>query len=279
MMKVTSVITKKEHEEIRNQSGVTLLLSTLILSAISAVAFSVASITLIEVRTSQDVLRTDISYYNVQGVAEDGIFIFKRQVNASKADFGTLNSGDTCSSFSSLVEGPMYPSVTTRTRRCLFNAEHIIRERIPASSNTFETAKRFYIYDPSKLTPGDQNAGFSKLVISNTSDASLNLYICRLDTLCDETVSGFMFGTPTTLLGSVTKTYNLSPDVVDKSRDSYEIIIKYNGGTGDGEVELQTFGPNDAIPKGLPYLNKEGLEIESTRGNLTRRVQVLVPTQ
>lgn len=261
----------------KNEKGVTLLLSVLLLSAITAVAFSVSTLTLIETRTSNDVARTDISYYHDQGLAEDAIFVFKRQISSSKTNYGTLVSGQSCSNYSTTVQGPSYPSVTNKTRRCLFNTEHIIKESLPTSASSYADAKKFFLYDPSQLTPGSQNSGFAEVRIDNLGAASITVYLCRLDTICDETLGGFSAGTPTTIGGGSARVLTLI--TAEPNRDSYELAIKNNSLAQAGEVQLTTYGPDSTTPKGLPYLNKEGLEIEATRGSLTRRVQVLVPTQ
>lgn len=256
----------------RDESGVTLLLSVLILSAITAVAFSVATIMLVEVRTSADVARTDTAYYNDQGIVEEAIFAFKRKVTTVKDNFGTLVSGQNCSNFASLMQGPLYPSVTNKTRRCLFNAEHIVKETIPLSANSYETSKKFFLYNPSYLTPGNQPGGYAKVRLNNLGNASLTIYICKLDIICDEVLGGFTSG-PTTIGGFGVREFSVSPNY------SYELAVQNNSSSAEGLLQIETYGPDNVTPKGLPYLNKEGVEIESTRGGLTRRVQVLVPTQ
>ncbi len=82
------------------QAGVTLLLAILVMSAVTAIAFSVATIVLVEIRASGDVLRTEPALYTVQGVTEQAFYSFKRFVPTSQMDiincvpasFCTLNN-------------------------------------------------------------------------------------------------------------------------------------------------------------------------------------------
>ncbi len=263
----------------RGESGVTLLLSVLILSAITAVAFSVATIMLVEVRTSADVARTDTAYYNDQGIVEEAIFAFKRKVTTVKDNFGTLVSGQNCSNFASLMQGPSYPSVTNKTRRCLFNAEHIVKETIPvppsgSNLHPYYNSKKIFLYNPSYLTPGNQPGGYKRITFNNLGTTPLTIYVCRLDIICDPEASTDGFALTLSLNGSGYRDFD---NILNPSQ-SYEIAIQNNGSV-EGVLEIGTYGPDKITPKGLPYLNKEGVEIESTRGGLTRRVQVLVPTQ
>ncbi len=69
-----------------SQDGVTLLLAVLILAAITAIAFSLAAIITIEIRSSGDVLRTEPALYAVQAVTEEALFKYKREVTDADLD-------------------------------------------------------------------------------------------------------------------------------------------------------------------------------------------------
>lgn len=66
---------------INKQAGISLLLSVLILAAITAVTFSLVTIVLVEIRASGDVLRTEPALYAALGVSEEAMFEYKRYVN------------------------------------------------------------------------------------------------------------------------------------------------------------------------------------------------------
>lgn len=61
-----------------NQAGVSLLLAVLILAAVTAVAFSVATIIFIEIRSSGDSLRSEPNLYATLGLTEEALFQYKR---------------------------------------------------------------------------------------------------------------------------------------------------------------------------------------------------------
>jgi hypothetical protein len=89
-----------------NQAGVTLLLAILVLAAITAIAFSLAAIVTIEIRSSGDVLRTEPALYAVQGVTEEAFFKYTRSVPNSALDIAANDpAGETngCTSTSSNV--------------------------------------------------------------------------------------------------------------------------------------------------------------------------------
>ncbi len=69
-----------------NQAGISLMLAVLVLAAITAVAFSLATIVFIEIRSSGDVLRTEPSLYATLGVTEEALFQYKRGVNSGIFD-------------------------------------------------------------------------------------------------------------------------------------------------------------------------------------------------
>src|SRR3989338_7787337 len=62
------------------QAGVTLLLALLVLSAILAIRFSLATILLTEVKSSGDLIRTEPAFYAAEGITEEALYKIKRQV-------------------------------------------------------------------------------------------------------------------------------------------------------------------------------------------------------
>ena len=82
-----------------SQSGVALMLSVLVLAAITAIAFSLATIVFIELRSSRDVLRSEPALYATLGVTEEALFQYKRFVPSDMMDVTTCfpsKSGEVC---------------------------------------------------------------------------------------------------------------------------------------------------------------------------------------
>ena len=70
----------KKHN-LDSQAGVSLMLSVLVLAAITAISFSLATIVFIELRASGDVARSEPSLYATLGITEEALFQYKRFVN------------------------------------------------------------------------------------------------------------------------------------------------------------------------------------------------------
>ncbi len=69
-----------------SQSGVALMMSVLILAAITAIAFSLTTIVFIELRAARDVVKSEPALYATLGVSEEALFQFKRFVDSSEMD-------------------------------------------------------------------------------------------------------------------------------------------------------------------------------------------------
>lgn len=266
-----------------SQAGVTLFLSILVLSAITAIAFSVAAVTFVEVATSGDVQRTEPSYYSDQGITEEAIYSLKRRVNGpdgvptpvpappSPLYFG-LKTVPCAPDFVQYTSPS--PSIQSFTKLCGIATQYNIEVRILPSASSYGNARRFYLYDPTNYGIGGGGYGSVSIVnVSPNTNVTVRAYLCRLDEECNA-------GSP-----SVDIPANSSHEFPGLQGDtfSYELAImnlsiSQTGAAQDAYVKIQTYDTN-GIGKGLPYLNKEAVEIQSTRSGITRRVQVLVPTQ
>lgn len=73
------------------QSGVALMLSVLVLAAITAITFSLSTIVFIELRASRDVLKSEPALYATLGVTEEALFQYKRFVPPEMMDVTTCS--------------------------------------------------------------------------------------------------------------------------------------------------------------------------------------------
>lgn len=259
------------------QSGVTLLLSMLVLSSIASVAFSLAAVTFIEVRTSGDVQRTEPVYYSDQGIAEEAIFALKRDVS-------TVNFGSNCDTNFISYPAPD-PSITSETKICNISAQSSVEVIIPASASSYAASRRFYLFDPSNGGTGP--GGYSRITITNTSkyNVPIRVYICRLDRECTSPGAGTepWVAAGDDIAQGASRTYQTP--VIDGDSYSYEVSIINLTTVNLPQVpqdlfaKIDTFAADGVTPKGLPYLNKQAVQIQSTKASLTRRVEVLIPTQ
>lgn len=260
------------------QAGITLLLSMLLLAAITTIAFSLAAVGYAEIATSTDLLHTEPILYSSIGAAEEATFGLKRNEP-------TLISalGSNCDANFTQFRGAQ-TSISNNTKLCNVNPSNDIEVEVPITTNDnsgYRLARRLYLYDPEKSTVGASGYKFIKFKKTSSSSASdIRIYICQLDYDClgPWDASGF---TNNFYQTNVSLAYGVDlPEITLNTASgccSYEVIIM-NLGSQPGYVEVTTYD-KDHANKGLPYLNKKGVEIQSTSGRLIRRLRVLVPVQ
>src|SRR6185295_13635472 len=82
-MKITLMVkknTQNKYSASINQEGVTLLLAILILASVLAISFSLTTILFVEIRSSNDLIKTEGALYGATGVGEEAFFNLARQV-------------------------------------------------------------------------------------------------------------------------------------------------------------------------------------------------------
>lgn len=244
-----------------SQSGITLLLSVLLLSAITTIAFSLAAVGFAEIATSNDLSRTEPILYYSLGLAEEGAYGVKRGVSSIKTALGTE-----CSTSFNPFTLDAGNATNTQTKICNVSPNNDIEVIVP--TNTFNSSVRLYIYEPSNSGTG--SSGYTDVTFKKTSNNSglVRMYMCPLSVECvDPNISPNGWLNP----AGVLLDYNTDVNI-NLAGNSYEVVL-VNSGSALEYVEVIT------EPKGLPYLNKEGIEIQSSFGRLIRRLRVLVPTQ
>ena len=249
-----------------------MLLAILILSAMMAISFSLATIMFVQIRSSGDLLRSEGSLYGASAVSEEVLFSLKRSVTISNYDSPAANA------------------VATSTLRSL--NDNIIQVMVPpagAGGNAFATASVHYpIYNSSNPTGG---SGYGKLKITylNTgSTGSLSVYMCQFD----PTVS---YGTdPCTDPGNSqywlsarpggdilspnqayqTLTYDSSKNFTSTMQQ--ELILANSSGNNI-YVQIESFASDGATRLGLPIFGQQVVDITSTTAGVTRKLRVSVP--
>lgn len=247
-----------------DQRGVTLLLSVLLLSAITTIAFSLAVVGFAEITTSNDLFQTEPIFYYSLGVAEEGTYALKRGVAAVKSSLGS----ECDTNFVNYTVGTG-SNVSSKTKVCNFNSNTNVEVAVP--QNNYNSAVRLYAYDPN--ANNTSSSGYTSLTFRKTSNngGSVQLYICPLSVDCaDPTppsnqITGWSPAGTTLAYGA--PAYSAPSPTVPS-----EIVL------------INSTGPKEYVevvsaPKGLPYLSKEAIEIQSAYGRLIRRLRVLVPLQ
>lgn len=242
-----------------SQAGVTLLLSVLLLTSITTITFSLAAVGFAELSTTDDLSNTEPIFYATLGVAEEATFMVKRKVDQvfpAQVNLGDCNT-NTWAGFATADA-----SVQSQVKACSVSPQNQVEFHIPLSHNDEGNATKLYLYDPSNAGAGD--GGYNEIVLENTSELEKIFYkVCDFEDAC-----------PTE--GSLAPNDPAQPLSIGlDTTKSYEVSLWRS-------VDFPTTGAFVQVttqPIGLPYLNKKSVEIQSTAGRLTRRVQVLIPTQ
>jgi hypothetical protein len=277
-----------------SQSGVTLLLAILILAAILAISFSLASILLIETKSSSDLLKTEGSLYGATGVGEQALFNLKR--GACSSNSPSCYTGQ----FNNSVVLQSAPSIVT-------NSNPIFTDKVLPGTNITNTPNK---YDFCNVSSGSSGCNFGKVTVnyittnSGTTD-QLSVYLCQWDpngtvgasgtypTLPCSTVNSYgqsqnywlppvssgQCGTTqqpdgSAQLNSLTvncATWNLNPSL------QQELIFTNPNGQNNIYFSVATFASDNVTPQGLPYVGKTAIDIGTSNGDVGRKIQVVAP--
>ncbi len=247
-------------DKIRNrQHGITLMLSIMILAAITAIAFSLATIVFIEIRSAGDVLRTEPALYATQGVTEEALFKYKRYVQdnllsvvgCSPSWFNICNLNSV--SLSS-------PSPTAR----VFDTSPRIDTIFPSSTN------QYLFIDPA--APNSFVQAYSHIGVSyfnNGFNGQLEVIINKYDSTGLKTNI-----TDTTLLPGGYTSYNpLSGD------GQYELVLKNlsSGGSIIASLEGTDVIATNANHNTIPLVGRQVLDITASYLGITRKYTVNIP--
>ncbi len=261
-----------------SQTGVTLLLSIIVLASITAISFSIATIMLVEIRTSGDLLKTEPAISAAEALGEEALFKIKRNLSSYTYSTQVGNA-----------------SVSTPTES--FYNDPVQQDKVLASSYSFaNTTNHYTIYDPLDILGG---SGYSKLrltYIDTGNSSNLSAYICQYDPL-NSTIDGDI--TPVCSDPSVSNSYwllggnnvTITPltDLpnrewnLDPSKQQ-ELILINSGGSGTIYVQIETFVPDSLAdadtlpdPKGIAFFGERAVEITGNAPGVARKVRILVP--
>lgn len=260
------------------QSGVTLLLATLVLSAIAAISFSLAAITFVEIQVSNDLSKTEPALYAVTALTEQAIFQVKRAVpimpsDQSYIDFGACSGTNCTTTNPTAINGVALKAFGLSA----ISPSNNVTDVVKSSSNSLSSTKNIYtLYDASAPYVGSPS-GYSQVIITyvstNPSGTSINSYLCESSQDCLGT--GAWTSGPFGLnAASTSRTFNLDP------AKAYQLYLVNTSGLSakDVTVNIQSFGPGN-VSKGLPYFGKQSVQISASFQGLTRKYQIFVPNQ
>ncbi len=256
--------TNKQHKLVKHgapdQKGVTLLLAILILSSVMAISFSLATILLVEVRTSGDLARTEPALYGAHAVTEEALFKIKRRANNSQ--FPT---------YSNTVS---YIALNNTSQDY---ADPIQQIKIPPNRTL-----RYSLHDPNNMGgPSNYNKVKLTYLVSGSSSSGITVWICELDPANppsdpNNTCQNLSTGNPVMIVkGSLlrpsmsTLTTNLNPNYQQE-------IILVNSESDYQYVKMETWDSGNN-PKGVPYFAEKAVDINANNSGVSRKVRVIVP--
>lgn len=259
----------------QRQKGVTLLLGMLIMGSLLAISLSVATILLVEIKSSGDLALTETVYQGSLAVGEEKLFEYKRNV-PSGSTTPTTAVGSKVS-----IDIPVVSSTTTP----------IVQIKIPKEDTNFTSASvKLFVYDPVN-SAGPSNYGLIKVTyLSTGATQNLVVYLCEFDplhglftaggskpptTACQSSDSAYEYWP----YGSQTLTSNstLSQSIISTKQ---QMIIIYNASSSlnDAYVQIQTFADSEGtIPKGLPFSGYKTININAKNSGINRKIQFLMP--
>ncbi len=235
-----------------SQRGVTMLLAILVLSSITAIAFSLATIIFIEIRTSGDVSRTEPTLYASQAITEEALYKVKRSVADCPAN--------PCLAYETDINGIRLDNPPPTIQ--FYSSSPLIEVFKPDASKIYQ------LVDPNNLFAGGSFGKVDIAYLNPSSGVSVSISIVEIDPNTGDqnnlTGSTLNTATPTVL-------YNLNP-----SRQ-YEMTIQNNSSDTSAMFSISSYAANGTTPQGLPYVGLTVLDITARYSGLTRKYQVKIP--
>lgn len=233
------------------------MLAVLVLSAITAVAFSLATIVFIEIRSAGDASRTEPAVYATFGVTEEALFQYKRFTSVdSIPDFDVAS-----------CTGPRNSNV------CRLNG---VTMTLPGTQPiAFDTSPRveFVAANSTKVLPMYLVDRFDQIFESITIETFPNPE--------SQPIRYHFVITPSTNIPEVTGAVTANPGEVHTPRiddlGQYELVLENTSRNQDVAVKISTVRLNGEKPSGLPYIGEQVLRIKADYLGLTRTYQVRIP--
>ena len=243
------------------QAGVTLLLTILLLAALSTIVFSLAAVSLNEVRTSSDVTISEPVITADEAVNEDVMFAVvwgKGSVSATCA---------TPSAFS-------FPNGNNGTVLVNGCTASYLNNPYTLSGLAANAAQSYVLYNPADISGtncpnnGTNCPGYTSIRITQNTGTSSNIYLCLWATVgCNPNTD---FAPSALSAGASWPT--AGPQVLDPNQ-RYQLVILNGATVADFSIATTTNdGTNHGLPSGTTVSNVTG-----TSEGITRRLQSTVP--
>lgn len=253
-----------------SQSGVSLMLAVLVLSAITAIAFSFTTIIFIELRSSGDVVRGEPALYATLGLTEEAMFQYKRYVNGPDETDPVTKIFDVESCY------PSNNKTDGDVDVCQIGGVDM-RSPAPELLTADDVPKLLTIYPNSSITvpmydPYSYEIQYGEVnvtLVPRNNPNDLHITITGVDEDLNQT-------TPV----DTTITENSDPLSFQSFLDGYQYEMKFeNNSDLSFLVSIMTYEPgnNTDTPKGLPLVGQRALDIVANYLGVNRTYRVYIP--
>jgi len=227
-------------EKKSDQRGVTLLLAILVLSAVTAVVFTVAALALNETRTSGDLIKSEPAITAAEAGTEDVLYYAVRGLGGYSTNCTT----------------PTTTTVNAVTLSYCLNPYLVDPYQFTVNANT---QKNFFLYN---ATSQGAAPGYTNVSVTLNSGISGTVYICSWTNQNCSGSPDVATLTPTT---GQTQNSALNPN----QSIGYQIIFSNTNITND--VFTVTTTPN-GMPSGTATI-----EVTGSNNGVTRKIQTILP--
>jgi hypothetical protein len=234
------------------------MLAVLVLAAITAIAFSLAAIIAIELRSSGDVLRTEPALYGALGVTEEAFFKYKRYVPDSSLNIVSCTpSGLNVCNLNGVSLGN--PAPTLRS----YDSSPKVEVVYPG------VVRAYLLVNPQ--TPNSYSQQYQSVrvtYLSNGASQTLQVTLCRY--------------VSTSLIPDCSIMSNLLPNGVFAyssfaSSGQYELRVSNTGMTGTANILAKIEATDINGVAQIPLLGTEVLDITASYLGLTRKYDTRIP--
>lgn len=244
------------------------MMAVLVLAAMTAIVFSLATIVFIELKASRDLVRSEPNLYATLGVTEEALFQYKRYVN-ERSDGGDVTLMDVPSCFPSNNNICKIGNVTLELPlESSGDPQPLDFDETPKLTTIFAGETQIIpLYSLNDYTVQYGLVTLQRVPVGNTGNLSVSLRKIPQDPEQGETTT-FLF--------------NLDegdPEPINQfiTGNQYELVIQNLDLVNNVQLNINSYAADGTTPKGLPFIGKKVLKVVANYFGLTRTYTVFIP--
>ncbi len=257
-----------KNNNLERQAGVSLMLSVLVLSAVTAVSFSLATIIFVELRSSGDVLRSEPAVYATLGVTEEALFQYKRYVNERENPVNNTTILDVPTCYSTQVNPNPNICQIGNVNLTIPNSSLLTYDDTPKVQSVLSQGTVILpLYEINNYA-----AQYGKVKVELIPTGSVNSLSVQYREIPNSGNSYFV--SSQTITESQTGGWTYS--IPNTTGSQYELVLT-NSTSDNFLVSISSYDTDSTTPKGLPFVGKKALEVGANYLGLTRTYRVYIP--